>query len=312
MILKFQAPLIGVDSEEDNWLLNFQYTGIKIEKVSHNEADLLKKYQYFKFDNRIPIYFDTEDNNTYTYYELTYEEEIYKEPNLNFVANGDDERIFFKCQRIIDFINLCFGTIIKLGMGNFYIDSQKNFEYREGTILTYSPSILEDYSKIIKCDKESRYLLDNIEKILNNKIEDKIFETILSTYNANLSISNMKIAFLNLVTCLEILFEKGNSELTFQISRGVAVLLSESKQDGIALFDKMKMLYGIRSKLVHSGEWEPKKYYGKYNDGEPFEDLKLIVIKCVRKYIILNFNKDSFIELINSSGYGEIYNQILI
>lgn len=132
-------------------------------------------------------------------------------------------------------------------------------------------------------------------------------DTIIGTYNINLSIPNVKIAFLNLVTCLESLLVSTNFELTYQISRGVAVLLSDNKEDGNKLFSKMKKLYEIRSKIVHNSIWDVDKYYKTY-DIDPFEDLKEVFVLSFREFIKLNISKSELIKLINENGYGDLKN----
>lgn len=56
-----------------------------------------------------------------------------------------------------------------------------------------------------------------------------------------------------LFSILEMIFGSGHSEITYQISRGTALLLSSNSDDMENLYKRMKKLYGERSQYVHSG-----------------------------------------------------------
>lgn len=114
-----------------------------------------------------------------------------------------------------------------MNFGNFYTNDELHSDFSNTIISPYNPSVLEDYSKIEISNEERKYFIENIENIFETNSE---INTIIGTYNINMSIPNLKIAFLNLVTCLESLLVSTNFELTYQISRGVAVLLSDNKE----------------------------------------------------------------------------------
>lgn len=298
MTITFKSILIGAEDEE-KWLCNLKHAKIKIERNLYSNTELKEKYNYFKLDSRWPFWFDTEDQKVICY-ELSYVENIeeYNEKKLEEAKN----RIFNECERLIYFINCYFGTSIVVNFGKFYYNDKLDDDFSKSLLSSYNPSILEDYSKISISKENLEYFLNNIEEIINrsNKID-----TVLETYNINMTIPNVKIAFLNLVTCLESLLVNTNFELTYQISRGISVLLSKNKEEGNYLFNKMKKLYEIRCKLIHNGIWDVDKYYKNY-DNEPFEDLKELFILSFRKFIKLNLDKSDFIKLINESGYGEL------
>ena len=297
MKITFEAILIGADDEE-LWLCNLNHEKIKIKRQLYSEKELKEKYTYFNYDSRHIFWFDTEKYNNICY-ELIYDDEI--ENITDEKLNDKIDEIFKFCQKIVYLINAYFGCSIIIKLGNFYVDNNFYMEFRDTVLLSYNPSILEDYSKL-EYTEES---LDTFSSVLNrNDLKDDTIEIIIETYNINMSISNVKIAFMNLVTCLEMLLVTGKGELSYKIARGVAVILSKNKQEGNEFFEKMKELYEIRSNFIHSGHWKVDKYYRKY-DSEPFEDLKEIFILIFRKYINLGVSKDNFIKLINENGYGD-------
>ncbi len=296
--ITFCGLLLGPE-KEDNWLCQLNHSNISIIKKKYTFEQLEERYKYFRLDSRWPFWFDGEDG-LIVCYEINYSVEVKKieDDKLDILY----EEIFNNCKKLIYFINCSFGTVFGLNFGIFYIDGVHESDFSDVVLSPYNPSILEDYSQIEATDDEKVKLLNNIE---GNLSKSKELETIIETYNINLSISNMKIAFLNIVTCLEALLVSSNSELTYRISRNVAVLLSNNKEQGKKLFNKMKELYAIRSKLVHEGIWNPEKYYKKF-DNEPFEDLKMIFNSVFRKYVELGLSKKELVNKLDESGYGEL------
>ena len=63
--------------------------------------------------------------------------------------------------------------------------------------------------------------------------------------------------FLALATCLESLLSLGNAELSFQLASRVAWLLEpEDSTARMQLFDEVKKLYALRSKIVHGAKYD--------------------------------------------------------
>ena len=282
----------------DKWLCKLEHSKITITKQLYTFEELEEKYKFFKMYSRWPVWFDSE-NGLLICYEINYNVEV-----EDFEDNKLDElyeEIFKECKKLIYFINCSFGTVFGLNDGKFYIDDIHESDYMDVVLSPYNPSVLEDYSQMEATDEEKVDLLNMMEDYLVKCTE---LETIIETYNINLSISNMKIAFLNIVTCLEALLVNSSSKLSYRISRSVSVLLSSDKEHGNELFRKMKELYSIRSTLIHDGVWNPERYYKKF-DNEPFEDLKMIFNSAFRKYIELGLNKKDLIDKLDESGYGD-------
>lgn len=61
-------------------------------------------------------------------------------------------------------------------------------------------------------------------------------------------------ALISLVTSLETILNPSRSELRFRVSRGVGVLLGETRRQARVLQKEAKRLYDLRSKVVHAGK----------------------------------------------------------
>ncbi|OGP83593.1 MAG: hypothetical protein A2Z08_10765 [Deltaproteobacteria bacterium RBG_16_54_11] len=94
------------------------------------------------------------------------------------------------------------------------------------------------------------------------------------------------IRFLQLATILEMLFAKDSPDnLTYKLSIRSSKLLGQRfKEDGYLFFRKIKDIYKMRSKIVHSAD------YNKF-DITMFCELAEIIRKCLNIYLE---NKDSF------------------
>ena len=105
-------------------------------------------------------------------------------------------------------------------------------------------------------------------------------------------------SYLLLMIAAEILFNAGHGEISYKICRGVAVLLAESNQDGLDMFNKMKKLYGKRSKLVHEGK----------EDGICHDDVRMLRMclrHCILKLCALRFSKKQLEDSLKSGGMGD-------
>lgn len=102
--------------------------------------------------------------------------------------------------------------------------------------------------------EEERKAFPNwVEKnILPRKYEDT-FMSIRKMYLTSYYLGNIDMEYIMLFSILESLFG-ANYEITYQISRGVAILLSKNPDEFSEIFKKMKKLYTARSKYVHASQ----------------------------------------------------------
>ncbi|MCX6674358.1 MAG: HEPN domain-containing protein [Methanothrix sp.] len=105
------------------------------------------------------------------------------------------------------------------------------------------------------------------------------------------------MAFLSLMTALEILFNPGRTELTYRISRNIAVLLGKDRDDSDAIFEGMKKLYSKRSALTHAGNSRDLSL-------DNVLQTRNYVRESIKKIILVDESKENILKALNSSGFG--------
>lgn len=304
MKIELRGILFGI-KESDIQKLN--HSEIRIERNLLTNIELKDKYESIKINNNLLFDFDTEKGKNVCYeiiYEKSYKETLSKENTNDEIYN-----MYMYCHKLIYFVNIYLGRSIVFNDSNIYINGILESRFRNSIGGFVMKNSIEKFINVKIEEKSIKNFLDDFENIFNAIIDNKILVSIIDIYNSNLYTNNERIIFINLVSCLEMLLISGNNELRYKISRGVAVLLSEDKESGRELFDKMKILYDIRSKLVHEGEYDYEKFLNRFKV-YPLEELKNIVNKSVRKFIEMNMDrsitKKDLIKLINESGYGSL------
>lgn len=76
------------------------------------------------------------------------------------------------------------------------------------------------------------------------------FDNFEESYN----VLRRELSFLSLMISLEILYNLGDRELRYRISRNAAVFLGKTKDESIEIFIRIRALYDLRSRIVHSGK----------------------------------------------------------
>lgn len=71
-------------------------------------------------------------------------------------------------------------------------------------------------------------------------------------YLDSFNVNSAEMSFICLCICLETIVP-GKEQLSYRFKRNLAVLCSESYEKGIKIYNNANLLYGYRSKLVHSG-----------------------------------------------------------
>jgi hypothetical protein len=110
----------------------------------------------------------------------------------------------------------------------------------------------------------------------------------------------IEMSFLSLMTSLEILFNRGNAELTYRISRNIAVLLGDDIDNSSEIFKNIQDLYGKRSIIVHSGKASKKNPLSK----DDILKLRDYVRRSIKELIVINKSKDEILDILNASCFG--------
>lgn len=127
--------------------------------------------------------------------------------------------------------------------------------------------------------------------------QNEKYANMLNVYDKSYLIGIAELEYIMLFSVLEMIFGSGNSEITYQISRGTALLLSNTADEMAQFHKEMKKLYNIRSKYVHSGvkiSWDS------------LYKLREIVRKVLIKLVELGYHtsEKTFDELQNSILLG--------
>ncbi|SEU10469.1 hypothetical protein SAMN05443270_3184 [Lacrimispora sphenoides] len=109
---------------------------------------------------------------------------------------------------------------------------------------------LED-NEILKLE-EFYELYKKIDK--NKKIIDRMIDLWMTSRRT----PSFDIKFILHVTILE-MFINGNTKLSYRLSRSIAVLLGNSRENSKEIYNNVKKLYNARSRFLHDGEENKSK-----------------------------------------------------
>lgn len=127
----------------------------------------------------------------------------------------------------------------------------------------------------------------------------KYLGVMIFSYRDSFHQTNLYMSFLSLCICLEALIE-GTSELNYRIRRACAIINGDNIKASRIIFDNVKLIYNLRSKIVHGSEPNLDKVI------EYYPTLRALVSKTITELII--FNSPSISELnkkITELGFGD-------
>ncbi len=134
--------------------------------------------------------------------------------------------------------------------------------------------------------------------LTTTKIPFNVLELELARENYDLSYSvlDLNLRFLSLMNGLEALFNDGQGEITYKLSRYTAVLLGTDFSKSEEIFKAIKELYNKRSNLVHQGKAQITE-----NDVQTLQDF-------VRESIVGMYRtgqtKKKILEKLDTLGFG--------
>ena len=120
-----------------------------------------------------------------------------------------------------------------------------------------------------------------IYRALNAENRSDNYKAMIRMYETSYLVGLCESEYIMLFSILEMLLGTGNSEITYQISRGTAILLSKSADEMLQIYTQMKKLYNARSMYVHSG---------KTIDHKNLFELREIVRKVLLKIAELGYH----------------------
>lgn len=125
----------------------------------------------------------------------------------------------------------------------------------------------------------------------------KYVELALDYWDESFRVPAPHLQLVSLITCLEILFNTGTTELRQRVSRSAAVLLGHSLESSERAYRAIKIAYDVRSKIVHTGNTRDLR---KIN----FWFLRHMVADAIRRCWKLDIEKADFGEVLNKLGFG--------
>lgn len=217
---------------------------------------------------------------------------------LEYVETTESDELLAYC--ILDLLKLYKAEDI-------YSCYSLDYRYRDGKLTHSSLAKIIRYEHAID-HLPARYTLADDEKAnfspWLNKYYTKLkstdlndsYKSMLKAYQTAFLVGIVELEYIMLFSILEMIFGSGHSEITYQISRGAALLLSDSSSEMEVVYKQMKKLYGVRSKYVHGGE--------KVHWDSLFE-LRDVVRKVLLKLIDLNYHA-------KGASFDDLRNKIML
>ncbi|MDO8427738.1 MAG: HEPN domain-containing protein [Candidatus Diapherotrites archaeon] len=148
------------------------------------------------------------------------------------------------------------------------------------------------------CYKLKKEEINELEKFLNETKFPFLDHLQLAFENLDMSYTTQSnaLAYLSIMTGVEAIFNDGQGEIGYKISRNMAMLLGNNKEDAQNIFKQMKRLYNLRCKLVHQGHY-------KNVDIKDVIMLREYLRSAIKKLVILNKPKDALLEDLTFSGF---------
>jgi len=129
----------------------------------------------------------------------------------------------------------------------------------------------------------------------NNSVMEIAFEQFELSYQ----IYDVNLALLTLMSGLENLFNLGEGEISYTVSRNTAVLLGTNRDDAQNIYQNMKRLYKSRSEITHKGK--PKKRVTH----EDVNMLRSYLRECINFLGTLSLQKADWNAKLNAAGFGQ-------
>lgn len=299
---KKKLYFVGLLTNTDSSILNVKLDqGFKIKVVSDKEGyslfSNLEALPYEEVSRKLFIDFPCLNPDEKKFYFVCNSYECTDESGteiLNAIREFDYNLVYSYLDPIIRLMRLFKEGNICMPLKYYYsIDNgiPKSF-FRKGTHL-YIPPKPKYTIKDSEISDLQEFIL-NIKLPFTNPSLQLAFENFELSYQTH----NINLSFLSLMMGLETLFNPGEQELRYRISRNVAVLLGKDKKDSKTIFRDIKELYDKRSKIVHTGETN-------IIQEKDLLKLRQYLRESVKEINKIGKNKSELLSLLNLCGFGE-------
>ena len=94
----------------------------------------------------------------------------------------------------------------------------------------------------------------------------------------------------------------GSEELNYRLKRGVAILCGDNEFSSEIIYDNLKIIYSLRSKIIHGEKYKTEKVKNY------LPHLKALVSRTIIELIIHDIsNTNELNKIITKIGFGERY-----
>lgn len=135
-----------------------------------------------------------------------------------------------------------------------------------------------------------------MENITIDTERDDFLSLAFKSLELSYEIPDKKLCFLSLMIGLEILLNPSDHELQYRVSRNAAVLLGKNEEGSRRIFDDIKKLYNLRSKIVHGDETPLTD--------DDVSQLRFYVKESIKAVHTLNMKKNDLMKILSESGFG--------
>jgi hypothetical protein len=237
----------------------------------------------------------------------------YKENKIYFITNSFEadydveggvlknmpkELIEFDNQKVNNYLETTIRLIRLYKEGNIRIPKTYYYLIENGIPEAYmTKSTTKSISMAPYHLEESE--LDNLYKFLKETklpFKKPFLSLAFENFEKSYEISNQALSYLSSMISLEVLLNPGITEVTYRISRNLAVLLGRDVEESLKIFEDMQKLYKKRSSIVHSGKSDVTN-----------EEMNLIrnyVRESIKKIYYIGKEKKEILNQLDSAGFG--------
>lgn len=148
------------------------------------------------------------------------------------------------------------------------------------------------YSIIDEDVKKIEILMNkNLKKNVLTEFAEVYFEGVYELYDS-------KMKFINLITALESLFNRSDSQISHIIARHLSIIISSNIEEFHKNYKRIKKLYNYRSQIIHG-----QKINLKENINDLINELQNLTRSAILFCLELKLNKDELFDYLNSKGY---------
>jgi hypothetical protein len=136
------------------------------------------------------------------------------------------------------------------------------------------------------------------EKKLQRMLDRPFFhpscDLAFQNFELSFSVKNSGLAFLALITTLEVLFGSG----AHRVARNAAIVLGKNKEESKFLYERLLALHEKRSKFLHSG---------RIDEITPQDVLECrdYCRRCIVEVYEINLPRDGLLKILNTMGFGD-------